>query len=142
MKLRRLAARPAARRAGRCRSISTANMRSSRTSTFPPTGSSAPPPDLTTRMLRHERLIVGASIAFLVALSWAYLMRRAGMPDTMATMSPPLPALITMWWLMMVAMMLPSAAPAILLYARVRQQNARKAVAATWVFVGGYLSMW
>src|SRR5205807_6848237 len=112
------------------------------TCTFPAMGSSAPPPDLTSRLLRHERLIVGGSIALLVALSWAFLMRGAGMPNAMAAMPPPLSALALMWWLMMVAMMLPSAAPAILLYARVRQQNAHKAVAATWVFVAGYLAMW
>ena len=103
-------------------------------------GSSAPRPDLTSRLLRHERLIVGASIALLIALSWAFLMRGAGMPDSMAGMSPPVTALVAMWWLMMVAMMLPSAAPAILLYAKVReQQKSRGGIAQTWVFNAGYL---
>src|SRR4051794_12940676 len=107
-------------------------------------GSSAPLPDLTSRLLRHERLIVGASIALLVALSWAFLMRGAGMPDAMAAMLPPLPALALMWWLMMVAMMLPSAAPAILLYARVRDQRggAGGPVVQPWIFLAGYLWVW
>ena len=96
-------------------------------------------PDLTSRLLRHERLIVGASIALLVALSWWFLMRGAGM----GAMQPPLNALIGMWSLMMVAMMLPSAAPAILLYARVRdQRGARGPVVQPWIFLAGYLAVW
>jgi len=48
-----------------------------------------------------------------------------------------------MWWLMMLAMMLPSATPAILLYARVRQTRAGDAsIAQTWVFLVGYLAVW
>jgi predicted metal-binding membrane protein len=106
-------------------------------------GSSARPPDPTSRLLRHERLIVGGSIALLIALSWAFLMRGAGMPDSMAAMPPPLPALVAMWWLMMVAMMLPSAAPAILLYARVREQRgASGPVVQPWIFLAGYLAVW
>jgi predicted metal-binding membrane protein len=106
-------------------------------------GSSAPRADLTSRLLRHERLIVGVSIALLIALSWAFLMRGAGLPDAMAGMSPPLPALALMWWLMMVAMMLPSAAPAILLYARVRdQRGAGGPVVQPWIFLAGYLAVW
>src|SRR5256885_14888505 len=106
-------------------------------------GSSAPPPDLTSRLLRHERLIVGVSIALLIALSWAFLMRGAGLPDAMTGMSPPLPALALMWWLMMVALMLPPAAPAILLYARVRdQRGAGGPVVQPWIFLAGYLAVW
>ena len=109
-------------------------------------GSSAPPPDLTRRILRHERLLVAGGIALLVALSWWFLIRGAGMPrhmDMMAMAPPPLSALVLMWWLMMVAMMLPSAAPAILLYARVRGiRGSDSAVAQTWVFLAGYLGIW
>ena len=93
-------------------------------------------------MLRHERLIIAGSIALLVALSWWFLARGAGMPASMSAMRPPLIALVTMWWLMMVAMMLPSAAPAVLLYARVRRDRGHAAVAATWVFAAGYLAIW
>ena len=96
-------------------------------------------PDLTTRLLRHERLIVGASIALLVLLSWWFLAQGAGMRG----MQPPFSALALMWWLMMVAMMLPSAAPAVLLYARVRQHhNGGAPIAAPWMFASGYLGVW
>lgn len=101
-------------------------------------------PDLTSRLLQRERLVVGTTMALLVALSWAFLIRGAGMPHAMAAMAPPPPlALVAMWSLMMVAMMLPSAAPAILLYARVRQtRGGHPAIAGTWVFLAGYLALW
>jgi len=62
----------------------------------------------------------------------------------MATMrQPPFGALVVMWWLMMVAMMLPSAAPAVLLYSRVREmRNGDPAIAQTWIFLAGYLAVW
>jgi predicted metal-binding membrane protein len=100
-------------------------------------GSSAA--DLTTRVLRKERALVACSILLLAALSWAYLLR--GMPRGMV--QPALTALIAMWWLMMLAMMLPSAAPAILLYARVRQTRGDDtAIVKPWVFLAGYLLVW
>jgi predicted metal-binding membrane protein len=62
---------------------------------------------------------------------------------SMVSMAPPLSALISMWWLMMFAMMLPSATPAILLYARVREaRGADPTVVPPWVFFGGYLLVW
>jgi predicted metal-binding membrane protein len=58
-------------------------------------------------------------------------------------MAPPLTVLITMWWLMMLAMMLPSAAPALLLYARVRHARRSEAhVGQTWLFLAGYMAVW
>jgi predicted metal-binding membrane protein len=47
-----------------------------------------------------------------------------------------------MWWIMMVAMMLPSAASAILLYARVAQHSDDAGRMATGYFLGGYLAAW
>ena len=100
-------------------------------------------PDLTSRALRHERLIVAGGVALLAALGWWFIARGAGMDHAAGMGSPPLAALVLMWWLMMAAMMLPSAAPAILLYARVREQrNASGAIAQSWVFLAGYLSLW
>jgi predicted metal-binding membrane protein len=82
----------------------------------------------------------------MAALAWWYIAARAslGASTAMSGMpNPPVGALVLMWWLMMVAMMLPSAAPAILLYARVRATRAGdSAIPATWVFVLGYLAVW
>ena len=54
---------------------------------------------------------------------------------------------IAMWWIMMVAMMSPSAAPTVLLYARVHrhalaQGQIQDKMAPTGVFVAGYLLVW
>jgi predicted metal-binding membrane protein len=55
--------------------------------------------------------------------------------------------IIAMWWIMMVAMMTPSAAPTILLYARVHrhaitQGAAQDQLAPTGAFAAGYLLVW
>jgi predicted metal-binding membrane protein len=55
--------------------------------------------------------------------------------------------MIGMWWIMMIAMMTPSAAPAILLYARVHRAALAKGqfrdeVAPIGAFAAGYLSVW
>ena len=106
--------------------------------------SSAPAHDLTSRLLRRERLVVAVGLALLTLLCWWYLLAGRANEDGMAAMRlPPFSALLVMWWLMMVAMMLPSAAPAILLYARVRQIRSRDpGIAETWVFLAGYIGVW
>ena len=52
--------------------------------------------------------------------------------------------LFIMWWTMMIAMMLPSAAPAILTYGAIRRKFAEKGapVAPLAVFVAGYAAIW
>jgi predicted metal-binding membrane protein len=103
-------------------------------------------PDPAGRLVRHERAIVACGVALLAALAWLFVLRGAAMPDAMsmpAMASPPFAALVLMWWVMMVAMMLPSAAPAILLYARVREARSREpGIAQSWVFVAGYAFLW
>ena len=103
-------------------------------------------PDLTSRILHHERLIVAAGVGLLALLSWLFVLGGAGMVDVggMAPMqAPPLAAVIVMWWGMMAAMMLPSATPAILLYGRVRGMRKRDSgIAQSWVFLAGYLAVW
>ena len=80
-------------------------------------------------LLRRERIIVIAALAALTLLAWLYLWRGAGMgmtalsmtqlalfphltPEPMADMvMPPLSwfTIVAMWWVMMIAMMTPSA---------------------------------
>jgi predicted metal-binding membrane protein len=103
--------------------------------------------------LRRDRVVVVVGLLGLAALAWVYVVRLA-MPRGPADMSMPMaPAtwsveelgwLATMWAVMMVAMMIPSAAPAILLYADVsrrRRVQAVPAVSAGW-FTLGYLLAW
>lgn len=78
-----------------------------------------------------------------------------GMAMADAAPAPTLPAwpagywalTIAMWWIMMIAMMTPSAAPAILLYARVHRHAGTKGqvdarLAPTGAFAVGYLLVW
>ena len=106
---------------------------------------SSAPPDLITRILRRERLVVAGGVTLLALLSWLFVLDGAGIgAGTMGAMhSPPLGTLLIMWWVMMAAMMLPSATPAILLYGRVRDmRNPDPAIAESWVFLVGYLTVW
>ncbi len=49
-----------------------------------------------------------------------------------------------MWWIMMVAMMLPSAAPMIMLFATInrRQRDTGQPYVATGIFALGYCAAW
>jgi predicted metal-binding membrane protein len=115
-------------------------------------------------LLRRDRIIVAVALAALTALAWTYVLWLAadmgGMDMTGFRMIPAgvglmVPALapwkaiefayaFAMWAVMMVGMMTPSAAPMILIYARVgRQASAqKKPFAATGWFATGYLLTW
>jgi len=118
-------------------------------------------------LLKRDRLIVAASLAAITILSWVYLvwlardmqmeheamMTMPPMPDMpvmeMVGMGSPWSArlfLVTfvMWTVMMAGMMIPSAAPMILLYARVARQAGLqgKPFASSGWFAGGYLLSW
>jgi predicted metal-binding membrane protein len=83
------------------------------------------------RVLRNDRLVALAGIAFVVLLAWGYLLAGAGIDMSMAGMEmDPMPwavdhALIVfiMWWVMMIAMMVPSAAPTILLFSTIKRKQ-------------------
>ncbi|ANW01339.1 DUF2182 domain-containing protein [Bradyrhizobium icense] len=101
--------------------------------------------------LRHDRLIVAFSMATVVAFAWGYLVAGAGIDMSMADMpmdpepwSPSQAALMfAMWWVMMVAMMVPSAAPMVLLFTAIkRRQATENPVISSWLFLAGYLLIW
>jgi predicted metal-binding membrane protein len=116
---------------------------------------SAAAPDWVAAAVRRDRVVVAAALAAITALSWAWLAAGAGMDMDMNGMDPDMvmpmawgPGLFLvmflMWWIMMIAMMLPSAAPMILLFATVnRRQRALNApYVPTSVFASGYLAAW
>jgi predicted metal-binding membrane protein len=120
-------------------------MASSPISICPPTVSSAP--DLTSRLLHRQRLLVLGGIALLAILCWSYLWTGAGMgamPGMADLAPPPFATVVLMWWLMMGAMMLPAAAPAVLLYAQARRQRAPSGASlpAPSTFLAGYALAW
>ena len=84
---------------------------------------------------------IAAGLAAIAGLAWAYLWGMASMPGGMET---GIAMTLAMWTVMMAAMMLPSASPAILLYAAMVRKNAERgvALAAVWLFVAGYLLAW
>ncbi|MBI4342062.1 MAG: DUF2182 domain-containing protein [Candidatus Omnitrophica bacterium] len=108
------------------------------------------------QILERDRLAIGAGLACVTTVSWAYLIQDTRTMDCMAMMAslsgPQQRAwsLIEVWWLfvmwavMMVAMMAPSVAPTALTFAAVsrrrRQQN--RPFVSTSVFLGGYLAVW
>jgi predicted metal-binding membrane protein len=98
----------------------------------------------------RERAVVISGLVFLSGISWLYMwyLARDPMAVCMVNMNPwsrgDLLALFTMWAVMMVAMMIPSAAPMILAFAGVNR--ARRAQSKTYVptsaFVLGYIVAW
>ena len=98
-------------------------------------------------LLARDNLIVFTALAAAAALAWAWLLRSS--TGAMAGMEPPplsarylLPT-FTMWEIMMVAMMAPSAAPMILLHARIDKAPTRRARHLhTLLFSLAYLLVW
>ncbi len=101
------------------------------------------------RVLRHERALVLGGVVMVAGLAWLDLWRRArGVMDmAMPAMEPwsvaELGAILAMWLVMMVAMMLPSAAPMLLLFAATQRGRVTAGAPATVVaFAAGYLLVW
>ena len=106
-------------------------------------------------LARRDRLVIAGALILVTLLAWLYLLSGAGMDMDMEGMDmnmvmpmdwTPGYALVMflMWWIMMIAMMLPSAAPMILLFALVnRRSRARGAsYVPTAFFASGYLIAW
>ena len=128
---------------------------------------------LTENALRRDRWIVIVGLAAITLLSWTYVIAGAGtgmsvwdmtsaslFPHRIAAMAidgmsirPGAWApgywiiMLFMWWIMMIAMMTPSAAPMILLYARATRHaqaggRLQQGAVPTAAFAGGYLVAW
>jgi len=106
-------------------------------------------------LLRRDRWLVGGALAVTVALCWAWIVPMAR--NMYGAMSGPaawmmtgrwdfthLSLLFAMWVVMMAGMMLPSAAPTLLLYAGVIRKSPEggRAPAHVYAFAGGYLLVW
>jgi predicted metal-binding membrane protein len=102
---------------------------------------------------RRDRAVAALALLSVIAIAWAWLFRMQ--PGTGAGMAMAMPGmhswsgldvlfLFLMWAVMMAAMMLPSAAPMILLVATVhrRRPDRGSPAAATAIFAAGYLLVW
>lgn len=113
---------------------------------------------------RYHAISIGALVVLTFA-AWAWLLIGAGMEmKPFLSLAPishggsPMPGMpmagpaawslshfaliFSMWWIMMVAMMLPSAAPMILIYARAAANRQAGSQPATGSFAAGYLIAW
>jgi predicted metal-binding membrane protein len=115
-------------------------------------------------VLRRERLVLLSSLVVVIGLAWLWLLLGAGTGMSMLSMSSgntmagmadmmmrpadwtPDYAIVmfTMWWVMMTAMMLPSAAPVLLLFARINrtERAGGRPYVPTGIFAAGYLAVW
>ena len=121
------------------------------------------PPSVLERVLARDRRLTAIALAALVALAWIYLLvlsremgdasmstmasmpGMAGMSGEAGAESPESVALtVLMWWTMMIGMMVPSAAPMVLLFGNVqrRQLAAESPTLRVALFTGGYLAAW
>ena len=116
-------------------------------------------------LLRRERLVVMVGLLLITVLAWGWVLIGSGTGMSAISMTtwrfpPPAHApmlenwsvgyalvMFFMWWIMMIAMMTPSAAPIILLYGRTYRHEQRQGklptgVVPTFVFALGYLMSW
>lgn len=109
-----------------------------------------------TSLPRRDRLTILLALAGVTALAWAYVIDLSahmkdfgsGQPGSFVQIKPwtsgDFVFMGLMWAVMMVGMMVPSAAPMTLMYAAVARKAARQGtpLAPTAVFVSGYLVIW
>ncbi len=102
-------------------------------------------------ILRHDRGVVLAGLAGVTALAWVYLFLAAGPADMSGIVAGVRPwavldvaLMLLMWAVMMVGMIVPGAAPMILLFAAVRRRQGEKGrtLAPTGAFLSGYIAVW
>jgi predicted metal-binding membrane protein len=106
------------------------------------------------RVLRRDRLVAAAALAAVAVLAWGYVLVAAGMDMGVAMAGAAMPApmpwspghaatMALMWALMMLAMMLPGAAPMILLHATVsRRRDPARGGRRAALFALGYAAVW
>ncbi len=111
--------------------------------------SSAFTPSVLERWRRRENLLPGLALIALAAAGWAYVTyQAASMGSAVSGMAmgsiEGIALFLSAWAVMMVAMMVPTAAPMILLFAMVnrRRQEQQRPFVPTAVFLLGYVLVW
>src|SRR5258708_14700022 len=97
--------------------------------------------------LQRERILILALLLILAAASWVILVWQSRTASGMGmglTMGMGAAVFLAIWVVMMIAMMFPTAAPMILVFARVQRDRTSfgRAFGPTWVFIGAYLLIW
>ncbi len=105
----------------------------------------------TASVLRRDRRVVALALFAVVVLAWVYLVVMVGFgvetvagTHTAAWTAAEFALMSIMWAVMMVAMMLPSASPMILMFARINRDNRgrNEPFVPTGLFVAGYVVIW
>jgi hypothetical protein len=103
---------------------------------------------------RRDRTVVAGALAGIVVLAWTYILLGAGvdtaMNMAMGDVMMPMPwtlttfrVMLVMWIVMMTAMMLPSAAPMILLFVTINRRRSETGTPyATGLFALAYWALW
>lgn len=115
--------------------------------------------DLLVKLFKKENIFVILCISILMILSWIYIfnissMKTSGTMDSKLyniimpqmekwTLNNTLTTLV-MWSVMMIAMMLPSAMPMVLVFSAVnkKRHSFGNQLVPTWIFVFGYIIVW
>lgn len=97
--------------------------------------------------LSRERNLILASLLLLAVAAWGVLLWQSTTAEEQMkglTMGMEAPVFMAIWVAMMVAMMFPTAAPMILMFARVHagKRQRGQSFVPTWVFVCAYLVVW
>ena len=105
-------------------------------------------------VLKRDQVLVLSGVVALVALAWAYIVYLAqgandmgsgmAMAQLQSWSAADFGLMFLMWAVMMVAMMVPTAAPMILLFATVnrRRREQERPYVPTGVFLSGYVIVW
>ena len=97
------------------------------------------------RPFRHSPVLVPTTLAAATLVTWIVTVdRMQGMDAGPGTSLGALGWFVGVWATMMAAMMLPSAMPMTLAFARVSAEHERRgrSFVSTWVFIGAYLAAW
>jgi len=112
---------------------------------------------LLSKILTRDRVAIWIGLAGITLMSWLYLFDMAGnmggmnaaAPMVMEPVSTAWTAtdariMFAMWWIMMIGMMLPSAAPMILTFATInrKKREREQPFVPTTIFASGYLAAW
>ena len=100
----------------------------------------------------HDRIVLWTALTGLTVLSWLYLIRMPMAPadlgefgECFLSVLPPrwtdTSLIFMMWTVMMVAMMIPSAAPMMAMYSRIARSRQMPPLAG-WVFISAYIVVW
>ena len=97
-------------------------------------------------LVTRDRRVTGVALCAVTVVAWidlAFMARDMGALGTTVDWSPGyFAAMFAMWAIMMLGMMIPSAAPAILLVSALRRHSHAGGLGATALFTAGYVVAW